>query len=69
VRLEQARMASMSDTYLTEPQAAELLGNCTRTLVRWRLLKIGPPATRLGRRILYRRAALEAWLLSKEESK
>jgi hypothetical protein len=62
-------MASISDTYLTEQEAAEFLGRCTRTLVRWRLLKIGPPATRVGRRIYYRRAALEAWLLGKEEWK
>jgi len=59
---------SLSDSHLTEQEAAKFLGRCTRTLVRWRLLKTGPPVTRVGRRILYRRASLDAWLLGKEES-
>ena len=60
-------MTNISENYLTESQAAQYLGKCERTLIRWRVLKIGPPATRVGRRVMYRRAGLEAWLLRLEE--
>jgi hypothetical protein len=37
------------------------------TLVRWRLQKTGPAVTRLGRRILYRRSSVQAWLDRQEQ--
>ena len=52
--------------YLTEDQAAHELGICTKTLKRWHALGSGPAVTRLGRRILYRRSTLAAWLASRE---
>jgi hypothetical protein len=60
-------MTSLSEKYLTKSEAARFLDKCDRTLDRWRKLKIGPPVTHIGRQIMYRRAALEIWLLSKEE--
>ena len=54
--------------YLTEDQAARELGVCTKTLRRWHALGTGPAITRLGRRVLYRRATVAAWLASRERA-
>jgi hypothetical protein len=48
--------------FLTQEEAAAELKICKRTLDRWRRLDEGPPMTKLGRRILYRRSSLQAWL-------
>lgn len=52
--------------YFTQKQAAAQLKVTDRTLERWQRLREGPPITRLGRRILYRRSSLQAWLLARE---
>lgn len=52
--------------FLTHSEAAAELKICERTLDRWRRLGEGPPITRLGRRVLYRRASLLAWLQARE---
>jgi hypothetical protein len=52
--------------YLIEDQAATELGVCTKTLQRWRTLGEGPAITRLGRRILYRRSTVAAWIATRE---
>jgi hypothetical protein len=52
--------------FLTQEEAAAELKICERTLDRWRRLREGPPITRLGRRILYRRSSLQAWLRARE---
>jgi Helix-turn-helix domain len=48
--------------FLTQEEAAAELKVCKRTLDRWRRLGEGPPITRLGRGILYRRSSSQAWL-------
>jgi predicted DNA-binding transcriptional regulator AlpA len=48
--------------FLTQDEAAAELKICERTLDRWRRLGEGPPVTKLGRRVLYRRSSLQAWL-------
>ncbi len=53
--------------YMGRNELAEQLGRCPRTLDRWDSLKIGPPRTVLGRRILYRRQAVAEWLRAQEE--
>jgi predicted site-specific integrase-resolvase len=53
--------------FLPPQQAAAELGVCKRTLDRWRKLGEGPPVTKLGRRVLYRRSSLEAFLLAREQ--
>jgi predicted DNA-binding transcriptional regulator AlpA len=58
--------APLLSEFLTENETAEQLGVCERTLKRWRALKEGPPVTRIGRRVLYRRATVERWLLKQE---
>jgi hypothetical protein len=52
--------------FLTQDEAAAELKVCERTLDRWRRLDEGPPITKLGRRILYRRSSLQAWLCERE---
>ena len=52
--------------YLTKHEAAVELKRNPRTLDRWRRWGVGPPITRMGRTILYRRTSLEKWLASCE---
>jgi hypothetical protein len=52
--------------FLTQDEAAAELKICERTLDRWRQLGEGPPITKLGRRVLYRRSSLQAWLCGRE---
>ncbi len=60
-------MTSISESHLTEDELAKLLNTHPMTLLRWRRERRGPPFTRIGRRILYRKAAVEAWLLRQEQ--
>jgi hypothetical protein len=53
--------------FLTQKKAAAELKICERTLDRWRRLGEGPPITKLGRRVLYRRSSLQAWLRTRED--
>ena len=52
-------------SFVDTRQAAELIGMSSRTLEKWRVEGTGPPFLKLGRRVLYSRADLEAWLLSR----
>jgi excisionase family DNA binding protein len=54
-----------SNILLTEQQAADLLQVSTRTLQAWRCGRIGPPFSRIGRLIRYRRSELLAWIASR----
>jgi Helix-turn-helix domain len=54
--------------FLTQDEAAAALRVCERTLDRWRRLREGPPITKLGRRILYRRSSLQIWLHAREQN-
>lgn len=53
---------------LSRDEAAEYLGVSPRTLDRWHESRIGPPRIKIGRIIMYRRAALEQWILQHEET-
>lgn len=53
--------------YFSPKEAATELKVTDRTLDRWRRLGEGPPITRLGRRVLYRRSSLRAWLCGREQ--
>ena len=48
-------------TFLIQSEAAELLRLSPRTLERKRLDGTGPRFVKAGRRVLYRRADIEAW--------
>ena len=53
---------------LTIDEAAELLRAPVATLRYWRHLGTGPRSFRLGRRVLYRRDDLPAWIAARRES-
>lgn len=48
--------------YLTVVEAAALLRTPVATMYRWRTQGEGPPAAKVGRRLLYRRAELTSWV-------
>lgn len=52
--------------YLTVKQAAEQLNICTRTLIRWQSLRMGPPITVVGKRKYYRISSIQEWLVQNE---
>ncbi len=54
--------------YISRDELAHQLDSCPRTLDRWDSLKIGPPRTIIGRRVLYRRQAVAEWLRAQEET-
>ena len=53
--------------YLTRAELAEQLGKNARTLIRWEQDRVGPPVTRIGRKVLYRIPAVMLWLQSREQ--
>lgn len=54
--------------YLTDKELAEELGVSTRTLERWRRLREGPPLTKIGKKVAYRRSAVSDWLAANERA-
>lgn len=53
---------------LTIAEAAELLRAPVATLRYWRHLGTGPTSFRLGRRVLYRRDDLQAWVDARRDA-
>ncbi|ATX65548.1 helix-turn-helix transcriptional regulator [Roseinatronobacter bogoriensis] len=45
------------------------LGLTVETLHRWEKLRFGPPCVRAGRKIYYRRDAVQNWLLEQEQER
>ena len=52
--------------FLTTVELAAELGRNKRTLDRWDALGTGPPRTRMGRTVLYRRSSVQKWLAAQE---
>ena len=44
------------------------LGLSVDTLRRWEAMRTGPPCVRAGRKVYYRRAAVEEWLEDQEQA-
>jgi predicted DNA-binding transcriptional regulator AlpA len=59
----------LGDEYLTDPQLAQGIGVSTRTLARLHAKRQGPPRVRVGKKILYKRSSVLAWLAEQEEVK
>ena len=55
--------------WISREQLAGELGIACDTLGRWEARQIGPPCTRIGRKVLYRRGAVRDWLLEQESRK
>ena len=56
----------MDEPLLTPEQVSEMLQIPVGTLYAWRYRGQGPPSSRCGRHIRYRRAAVEKWVLDRE---
>ncbi len=52
----------MDKEYVTAGEAAEIVRRPASTLAYWRHRGEGPPYAKVGRRVLYRRLDVEAWL-------
>jgi hypothetical protein len=52
--------------WLTDDEAAEALGLNRATLANWRVRRIGPPPTKIGKNTFYREDALKEWIISQE---
>jgi hypothetical protein len=63
------RPPSLLSGLFTRQQLAVALGFTCDTLCRWEARQIGPPCTRIGRRVFYRRDAVEAWILEQESAR
>jgi Helix-turn-helix domain len=53
--------------FITAAELAAQIHRSVRTLARWRALGEGPPVTRIGREILYKKSSVAAWLASLEQ--
>jgi hypothetical protein len=54
--------------FFTKEELAEELQRNPRTLDRWEVLGMGPPRTHVGRKVLYRRASVQKWLVAQEHA-
>lgn len=50
--------------WISRAQLAAELGFKVDTLARWEARREGPPCSRIGRKVFYRRTAVESWLAS-----
>ena len=62
------RIADDLPELLTIAEAADVLRTPVATLRYWRHQGIGPRSFRLGRRVLYRRDDVHAWINAKREN-
>ncbi len=59
-------MSAILDEYLTRQELARELRVASRTIIRYQNQPNGLPYTKMGGRILYRRASVLAWLQANE---
>ena len=52
--------------YFTTAELSHMLGRSPRTLHRWHANRQGPPRTKIGTLIVYRKSAVESWLHAEE---
>jgi len=54
------------DDWISRRTLANELGLSVDTLARWETRRIGPTCVRIGRKVLYRRGAVQEWLRAQE---
>ena len=57
-----------ADDLLTPAEVAQIMRSPVSTLRNWRHLGTGPHSFRVGRRVVYRRADVTAWLHEQAEA-
>ena len=60
-------MSDVLDGYLFPDELSTQLRKSPRTLLRWHVLGIGPPRTKIGKTVVYRIAGVQAWLAENVE--
>lgn len=55
--------------WISRDALAQALNLTPDTLGRWEARREGPPCTRLGRKVLYRRASVQDWLRAQEQTR
>lgn len=60
-------MPTILEGYMTTEECASELKIDKRTLERWHRLREAPPRTKIGKKVIYRRAAVADWLRSREQ--
>lgn len=58
--------AAVLDDYMTREQLAVEIGLQPKTLAKWANMRKGPPLVKVGRKVFYRKDAVQAWLKSNE---
>lgn len=58
--------AGLLDDWIPRPELASQIGLSVDTLARWETRRIGPACVRIGRKVLYRRGAVQEWLREQE---
>jgi predicted DNA-binding transcriptional regulator AlpA len=53
--------------YVNKAMLCAGLGISTRTLDRLEVARVGPPKTKIGKRVLYRKESVRTWLASHEQ--
>ncbi|KIL98838.1 hypothetical protein CCC_02288 [Paramagnetospirillum magnetotacticum MS-1] len=59
-------VTALDPDFITESEAASILGKTISTLRHWAMDRKGPARISVGRRIVYRKSALLSWLISQE---
>jgi len=61
--------AHLLDEWISRDALAQELSVTPDTLGRWAARREGPPCTRVGRKVLYRRASVQDWLRAQEQAR
>jgi hypothetical protein len=61
--------AHLLDDWISRDALARELSVTPDTLGRWEARREGPPCTRIGRKVLYRRASVQDWLHAQEQTR
>ena len=56
----------LREEYFNEGEAARALDRAPITLAIWRTQRKGPPVTRIGRRVYYKKSSLRTWVAAQE---
>ena len=60
--MERAKVKRPMSEYMTTAEVADLLRTSVETVRYWRHIKTGPKSFKVGRRVLYDRADVQAWI-------
>lgn len=63
-----AGLSHLLAEWISRDDLAHELNLTPDTLGRWEARREGPPCTRMGRKVLYRRASVQDWLRAQEQS-